>query len=469
MYEVANMTLTRQHIDAISSLAHRREYIHNIYKLPSLEPTICYLHATAGFPPKSTWLKAVRQGNYSTWPLINVKNVAKYFPESEETQMGHMQGQRQGVCSTRPVDAPGTINNVNPPNITVLVSDPTPTAHIVAHDTLIRVIDLNDAMYMDQTGHFPFISSLGNRYFMILHHVDSNSSWSKALKNNSKGKLILTRCRALVQMAQCGIVPRHQILDNQALFAYKTQIKLTKMTYELVPPDDHQRNLAKKVIQTFKDHMISVLSGCLPTIPMHLWCQLLPQIEHQLLLLHQSKSNPNILAYAHVYGHHNCNRHPFVPIGMEALVNDRPHKRRLFAQHCRKAFILGTSAEHYQCWKFWLVTTCTTRILGAAFFKHKYLTNPVVTPEDRVIEAAGALAQALNNQMPSHMHKSTIQALSNLQDVFQQAAINHNVDPATHVTPAAPPRVPPDTLPEPATPATSPRVHAIPNTPVVPT
>jgi hypothetical protein len=59
MYEVANMTLTRQHIDAISSLAHCREYIHNIYKLPSLEPIVCYLHAAAGFPPKSTWLKAV--------------------------------------------------------------------------------------------------------------------------------------------------------------------------------------------------------------------------------------------------------------------------------------------------------------------------------------------------------------------------------------------------------------------------
>ncbi len=94
MYEVANTTLTCQNIDAISSLAHRREYIHNVYKLPSLEPTVCSLHAAAGFLPKSTWLKAVQQGNYSTWPLINVKNVAKYFCELEETRIGHMQGQR---------------------------------------------------------------------------------------------------------------------------------------------------------------------------------------------------------------------------------------------------------------------------------------------------------------------------------------------------------------------------------------
>ncbi len=111
--------------------------------------------------------------------------------------MGHMQGQRQGVHSTCPINAPSTINNVNPPDITVQVSDPAPTAHIVAHDVLIRVIDLKDTMYTDQTGRFPFVSSLGNRYIMVIHHVDSNSSWSKALKNDSKGKLILGYRHAL--------------------------------------------------------------------------------------------------------------------------------------------------------------------------------------------------------------------------------------------------------------------------------
>jgi hypothetical protein len=300
MYEVASTTLTRKHINAISSLAHHRECIHNVYELPSLEPIVCYLHAAAGFPPKSTWLKDVRQGNYSTWPLINIKNVAKYFPELEKNQMGHMQGQRQGVQSTYPVYAPGATNDTNPLNTTVPVNHPAPTAHIVAHDILIRVINLKDTMYTDQTGHFLFVSGLGNRCIMILHHVDSNSSWSETLKNNSKGELILACRRALARMAQRGIVPWHQILHNQALFAYKIKIELTKMIYKLVRPNDHHCNLAKKAIQTFKDHMISVLSGCLPTMPMHLWCQFLPQIERQLLLLCQSKANPNILVYARV-------------------------------------------------------------------------------------------------------------------------------------------------------------------------
>ncbi len=219
------------------------------------------------FPQNHHGSKLFDESTTALDPSSTEKNVAKYFPESEETQMGHMQGQRQGVRSTHPIDAPGTTNDANPPNITVPVSNPMPTAHIVAHDILISVIDLKDTIYTDQMGCFPFVSSLGNRCIMILHHVDSNSSWSKALKYNTKDKLILARRRTLAQMVQRGIVSQHQILNNQASFAYKTKIELTKMTYKLVPPNDHCCNLAKKAIQTFKDHMISMLSDARPPCP----------------------------------------------------------------------------------------------------------------------------------------------------------------------------------------------------------
>jgi hypothetical protein len=123
---------------------------------------------------------------------------------------------------------------------------------------------------------------------MVIHDVDSNSLWAEALKDNTGGKLILARARALEQMQKAGIVPKHQILDNQASVAYKKAIGNSDMTYKLVPPDNHRRNMAEKAIQTFKDHFVDVLSGCAPTFPMHLWCQLLPQVEWQLLLLLQS-------------------------------------------------------------------------------------------------------------------------------------------------------------------------------------
>ncbi len=93
LYKVESTTTTQEHINAIMLQTICREYIHNIYTFPSIEPTIRYLHAAAGFLVEKTWLKAIRWGNYNSWPLINITNVAHYFPESEETQKRHMRGQ----------------------------------------------------------------------------------------------------------------------------------------------------------------------------------------------------------------------------------------------------------------------------------------------------------------------------------------------------------------------------------------
>ena len=57
--------------------------INIVYDLPSIKPTIRFLRGAAGFPTKATWLKAIRNGNYLSWPLVNVKNVNKFFLESE--------------------------------------------------------------------------------------------------------------------------------------------------------------------------------------------------------------------------------------------------------------------------------------------------------------------------------------------------------------------------------------------------
>jgi hypothetical protein len=108
LYKVESTTTTWEHINAIMLKTISRKYIHNMNELPSIEPTtIRYLHAAAGFPVEETWLKVIQRDNYNSWPLINITNVARYFPESEEMQKGHMHGQRQGVRSTKktPLDA----------------------------------------------------------------------------------------------------------------------------------------------------------------------------------------------------------------------------------------------------------------------------------------------------------------------------------------------------------------------------
>jgi len=46
--------------------AKSKEAIANVYKLPSTEQIVRYLHACVGYPTTLTWLKAIKGGNYAT-------------------------------------------------------------------------------------------------------------------------------------------------------------------------------------------------------------------------------------------------------------------------------------------------------------------------------------------------------------------------------------------------------------------
>ena len=53
------------------------------------------------YPVKSTWFKAIKADNLHRWPLLNVKNVKKYYPETVETAKGHMNHTQKNVRSTK--------------------------------------------------------------------------------------------------------------------------------------------------------------------------------------------------------------------------------------------------------------------------------------------------------------------------------------------------------------------------------
>jgi hypothetical protein len=92
--------------------------------------------------------------------------------------------------------------------------------------------------------------------------------------------LILVNC-----LRNAGVTPKMHILDNECSEEFKAQIRKNNMTFQLVPPHDHQRNIAEKAIQTFKGHFISILCGTDKDFPLQLWCCLLPQAKHTLNML----------------------------------------------------------------------------------------------------------------------------------------------------------------------------------------
>ena len=92
-----------------------------------------------------------------------------------------------------------------------------------------------------------------------------------------------------------GIKVDLQVLDNEASAAYiQTINKVIKGKLQKVPPDMHRCNKAKRAIQTFKAHFVSILAGVDLLFPRNRWDLLLPQAEITVNLLRQSLLQPDI-------------------------------------------------------------------------------------------------------------------------------------------------------------------------------
>ena len=99
-------------------------------------------------------------------------------------------------------------------------------------------------MYTNQTGKFPVRSIRGQQYQVVAHHIDSNWKIIETTKRRIEGELIEARRRILRCMQERGIVPKHQVLDNEVSRSYKGEILAIGMTFQLALPDDHCRNIA---------------------------------------------------------------------------------------------------------------------------------------------------------------------------------------------------------------------------------
>ncbi len=143
---------------------------------PLTKQSIRHLHAATGFLVKSSWMQAIKAGNYVTWPKLTPEIVRKHFPESDKVQKGHMKQQHQNVRATKikiepdgkPIPDLGThtdiSNNIANPDIVMK----TATKKSKFKDIFIRIINMDDTMYTDQPGSLPVTSSKGNNYIMVL-------------------------------------------------------------------------------------------------------------------------------------------------------------------------------------------------------------------------------------------------------------------------------------------------------------
>ena len=128
---------------------------------------------------------------------------------------------------------------------------------------------------------------------------------------------------------------------------------------------------------------------------MRLWCRLLPQAEHQLNLLRKSRVDPTKSAFEVLRGPHDFNANPWAPLGCKCEIHVAPSKRKTWEEHTKTGFYVGSSWDHYRCHEVWIQDSKHTRVGQTVFFKHKYLTDPITTPNDALIQATQDLCAIL--------------------------------------------------------------------------
>ena len=236
------------------------QHINNVYELRAQPQLICYYHAAAGFPTQRTWIKAIANGHYQTWVGLTEAAVRRSFPESRETMKGHGRKIKMNLRSTK-----------------TLVKEEGETAVALAKDSQTSacyhaIYNLQDEMdrkmYTDQTGKFPVTSYKGKQYVMALHETSSNAILVEGLTNRTSREMVATYKSLVDRLHDSKIESKMHILDNEISQEFKNAIEANQMTFQLVPPNDHRRNIAEKAIQVFTDHFISVLCGTGVSFPM---------------------------------------------------------------------------------------------------------------------------------------------------------------------------------------------------------
>ena len=398
------------------------------YDLPSTPALIEFLHATAGYPVKSTWLAAIKAGNYTSWPGLTYELAAKYCPDPDCVYKGHMSQTRQHVRSTKPKPAP------QPP----LDTPPTPLPAPPTHEVHLTEIAAS-TLFTDDTGRFPVRSRSGNQYIMVAYHQDANAILIQPFQSKHDHHRIPAYNYIMSRLKARGLHVTRHVLDNEASTAYRNAITSTwNCSYQLVPPDMHRRNAAERAIRTFKAHFLAILAGVDPTFPATRWDVLLPQAELTVNLLRQAAIKPSISAWECINGPFNFDATPMGPPGSRALIHAKPATCRSWDYRSHDGYYIGPALNHYRCYALLKKESQAIVISDTICFRHPTFAASNPSPEDRIMFALRALTKTIQGKSFATA-AAQLEAIENLRNIIHAWRDAPPHPPGTAARP--PPRV----------------------------
>lgn len=79
----------------------------------------------------------------------------------------------------------------------------------------VKVVELSGRVYIDQTVRFPVISSVGNKYVIVLHDYDMNAILVEQLRDKVQQEMVSKRTKLHKHLVDQGYKIKTQILDNE--------------------------------------------------------------------------------------------------------------------------------------------------------------------------------------------------------------------------------------------------------------
>jgi hypothetical protein len=131
--------------------------------------------------------------------------------------------------------------------------------------------DLNTGtMYTNLRGVFPVCSFKSMQYIFSMYIYDLNAILMRAMPSKNNAAMITPFAKILATLAARGYKPTLKVMDNKCSKTVEAYIKSNKMDIHLVPPHNHQVNVAERAIATFKKHFIAGLATVGRNCPLQL-------------------------------------------------------------------------------------------------------------------------------------------------------------------------------------------------------
>ena len=367
-----------------------------------------YLHACCFSPCVSTFQRAINNGNFLSWPAIETINFKRIIKTTIATEKGHLEQERSNLQTTKNTQ-----------------EDFFPTQTEKTQHCIFKMIDmneLNNKSHMDLCGRFPYTSSRGAKYILVVYDHDSNLIEGITLKSRNTTEITSKWQILYDKITTNTVTTSFWIIDNEASRYLKTALKEKKQEFQLTPPHIHRINAAERAIRTYKNHLLAGIATCDREYPITEWDRLIEQCNITLNLLRNSRVNPKLSAYAYAYGPFNFNKTPLCPPGTKAIIHLKPGNRGSWHFHGKEGWTIGPSLEHYRCIKCLIPETNKEVDADTLSLIPRYIPIPTPNLDDHLKQTATDLIQLLKHKkhLPGpKLSNNTITGLQILAEIFQ--------------------------------------------------